>query len=138
MSTECFVYLLECTDKSTYVGATVDLEHRLRQHNGEIKGGAKATTIKIKQGLSWKRVCYIAGFPDWTAALQFEWAFKFYSRKYVKTKMSPLERRMRGLKDLLNLERPTSKSLAYKEWPEGMSPQIIWENESAKMIFGIL
>jgi structure-specific endonuclease subunit SLX1 len=138
MSTECFVYLLECTDKSTYIGATVDLEHRLRQHNGKIKGGAHATTIKIKQGLLWKRVCYIAGFPDWQAALQFEWAFKFYSRKYVKSKMSPLERRMRGLKDLLNLERPTSKALAYKEWPEGMSPQIIWENEAAKTIFGIL
>jgi predicted GIY-YIG superfamily endonuclease len=138
MSTECFVYLLECTDKSTYVGATVDLEHRLRQHNGEIKGGAHATTIKIKQGLSWKRVCYVSGFPDWQAALQFEWAFKFYSRKYVNSKMSPLERRMRGLKDLLNLERPTSKALAYKEWPEGMSPQIIWENEAAKTIFDIL
>jgi len=138
MSTECFVYLLECTDKSTYVGATVDLEHRLRQHNGEIKGGAHATTIKIKQGLSWKRVCYVSGFPDWQAALQFEWAFKFYSRKYVNSKMSPLERRMRGLNDLLNLERPTSKALAYKEWPEGMSPQIIWENEAAKTIFGIL
>jgi predicted GIY-YIG superfamily endonuclease len=71
-----FVYLLECTDKSTYVGATVDLDHRLRQHNKEIKGGAHATTMKVNQGHSWKRICYIKGFPDWTAALQFEWAFR--------------------------------------------------------------
>ena len=45
-----YVYLLESTSHATYVGATVDLEHRLRQHNGEIKGGASATTMKVKKG----------------------------------------------------------------------------------------
>jgi len=138
MATECFVYLLECTDKSTYVGATVDLEHRLRQHKGEIKGGAHATTMKVKQGSTWSRVCHVARFPDWQAALQFEWAFKYYSRKYVKTRMTPLERRMRGLKDVLTMERPTSKALAYSEWPTGMSPQIVWECEHAKMMYELL
>lgn len=38
-----------CTDNATYVGATVDLNRRLRQHNGEIKGGAHATTSKVKK-----------------------------------------------------------------------------------------
>ncbi|NDE19905.1 MAG: hypothetical protein EB000_05660, partial [Alphaproteobacteria bacterium] len=33
-----FVYLLESSDKATYVGATVDVDRRLRQHNKEIKG----------------------------------------------------------------------------------------------------
>jgi predicted GIY-YIG superfamily endonuclease len=32
-----YVYLLY-SDNSTYVGATVDLDRRLRQHNKEIKG----------------------------------------------------------------------------------------------------
>ena len=45
-----FVYLLECTDNSTYVGATVDVDRRLRQHNKEIKGGAHATGIKVAAG----------------------------------------------------------------------------------------
>jgi hypothetical protein len=60
-----FVYLLECTDKSTYVGATVDLDHRLRQHNKELAGGAHVTSTKVIQGNAWERVCHITGFPDW-------------------------------------------------------------------------
>ena len=34
-----YVYILICDDGSTYVGATVNLERRIRQHNKEIKGG---------------------------------------------------------------------------------------------------
>ena len=52
-----FVYLLECTDNATYVGATVDVDRRLRQHNKEIKGGAHATGSKVAAGKSWTRVC---------------------------------------------------------------------------------
>jgi structure-specific endonuclease subunit SLX1 len=125
-----YVYLLECTDKSTYVGATVDLEHRLRQHNCEISGGARATRMKVLEGNAWERVLYVSGFPDWQTALQFEWAFKFYSRKYPK-RMYPLERRLRGLMDLMHLEKSTSKSLPYTTYPEG-GPIIHWETEEAK------
>lgn len=121
-----FVYILECTDGSTYVGATVDPDHRLRQHNGEIKGGAHATTMKVNKGFVWNRICCITGFPDWVSALQFEWALKYYSRKLAK-RMNPLERRFRALKQLLAFERPTSKALAYSEWPDNLKPEIIWE-----------
>lgn len=38
-----FVYLLECADGSLYCGKTQDISRRLRQHNGEIAGGAKYT-----------------------------------------------------------------------------------------------
>ena len=131
-----FVYLLECTDTSTYVGATVDLEHRLRQHNKEIKGGAHATSIKVGQGHAWNFACYITGFPDWRSALQFEWAFKFYSRKYAKQnmRMPPLERRMRGLIDLMKQDRPTSKADLYSTYPEGV-PKIVWKSETAQRIY---
>tara|TARA_X000000950_G_C13883882_1_gene648049 strand:- start:216 stop:632 length:417 start_codon:yes stop_codon:yes gene_type:complete len=121
-----FVYLLESTNHATYVGATIDLDHRLRQHNGEIKGGARATTMKVKKGETWKRVCYIEGFPTWSECLRFEWAWKFYSRK-LSNKLFPLERRKQALQTLMSLERPTSKAIAYCEWETPIN--VVWENE---------
>ena len=85
---EFFVYLLISSSKSTYVGATVDLNRRLRQHNGELVGGAKATKIKVKKGEVWERACYVSEFPTWQAALQFEWRWKRLGRKFPK-KMYP-------------------------------------------------
>ena len=58
----------------TYVGATVDLARRLRQHNGEIQGGAKYTRLGAKG--SWSIVFTVEGFREQREALQFEWAIK--------------------------------------------------------------
>ena len=127
-----FVYLLESTDGATYVGATVDVDRRLRQHNKEIKGGAHATGTRVTKGESWDRICYVESFPDWKAALQFEWRWKQLSRK-LPAKMKPLERRMRALKELLELERPTTKAQAYTEWET--KPNIQWGSEIAEQGF---
>ena len=121
-----FVYLLESTNKSTYVGATVDLTKRLRQHNKEIKGGAVATSIKAQKGEQWTRICHVAGFPSWNAALQFEWRWKQLSRK-LPANMRPLERRIKALQQLLALDRPTSKAIPYSEWPN--KPEVIIEDQ---------
>lgn len=110
-----FVYLLVSTSGNTYVGATVDLNRRLRQHNKEIKGGAHATGTKVAQGDTWIRAAHVSGFPDWQATLQFEWRWKQLSRKYP-LKMKPLERRMAALKDLLKLKQSTSKAKPFSEW----------------------
>jgi putative endonuclease len=40
-----FVYILECSDKSLYVGCTNNLEKRLNQHNN-LKSGAHYTKIR--------------------------------------------------------------------------------------------
>jgi predicted GIY-YIG superfamily endonuclease len=120
-----FVYLLESSNHATYIGATVDLDHRLRQHNKEIKGGARATSAKVAQGEIWTRICYVEGFPDWKAALQFEWAWKFYSRK-LSNSLFPRTRRKQALDTLLSLERPTSKAIAYQEWD--VPPNVVWES----------
>jgi structure-specific endonuclease subunit SLX1 len=111
-----FVYLLISTSKTTYVGATVDLVRRLRQHNGELVGGAKATKIKVSKGEVWSRACYISDFPTWQSALQFEWKWKRLGRKFPR-KMRPLERRINALKLLLSLDRSTTKAMPFSEWP---------------------
>jgi len=112
---ESFVYLLVSTNGATYVGATIDLERRLRQHNKELKGGAHATGIKVGQGETWTRAAHVSGFPDWQSTLQFEWRFKQLSRK-LPIKMKPLERRLRALKMLLELPQSTTKAIPFKEW----------------------
>jgi len=45
-SQEWFVYLLRCADQSLYCGITTNLTKRLRQHNGELVGGAKYTKTR--------------------------------------------------------------------------------------------
>ena len=108
-----YVYLLYC-DNSTYVGATVDLDRRLRQHNKEICGGAKATGRKVAKGKIWNRICYVSGFPDWQSTLQFEWRWKQITRTLDRDE--PITRRMKALKKLIGLEQSTSKAKPFKEW----------------------
>jgi structure-specific endonuclease subunit SLX1 len=127
-----FVYLLVSTNGNTYVGATVDLDRRLRQHNKEIKGGAHATGIKVSQGETWTRASHVSGFPDWQATLQFEWRWKQLSRK-LPIKMNPLERRIQALKTLLNLPQSTSKAKPYSEWE--LTPEVHLETDDAKMYY---
>jgi len=127
-----YVYLLVSSSGSTYVGATVDLNRRLRQHNKEIKGGAHATGAKVSKGETWIRAAHVSGFPDWQAALQFEWRWKQLTRK-LSIKINPLERRMTALKQLLALERPTTKAMAYSEWVA--PPEVHIEEEEAKKYY---
>jgi predicted GIY-YIG superfamily endonuclease len=131
-----FVYLLLSSPNrnATYVGATVDLDRRLRQHNKEITGGAHATGIKVAKGETWIRVAHIEGFPDWQSALQFEWRWKQLTRK-ITISVHPLHRRMMALKELLKLERPTSKAKAYSEWHE--RPNVVLEDEEAQKYYEI-
>ena len=48
-----FVYILECSDKTLYVGSTNNLEKRLREHN-ELKSGAHYTKIRRPVLLKYK------------------------------------------------------------------------------------
>ena len=41
-----FVYIIQCSDGTFYIGITTDLDRRIKQHNGKITGGAKYTRIK--------------------------------------------------------------------------------------------
>ena len=65
------VYLLKSGNYS-YVGMTNDFTKRFRQHNKEIKGGARYTSKRT----DWYPVLIIDGFTDMKSAMQCEWRLK--------------------------------------------------------------
>lgn len=56
-----FVYILECSDSSLYVGSTNNLEKRLHEHNNS-KGGAHYTKIRRPVILKYSEV--VATFAE--------------------------------------------------------------------------
>jgi len=116
-----YVYWLQ-DDKSnkTYIGKTNDLDRRLRQHNGELSGGAFAT-----HGSHWHRVCHVTGFPDERGALQFEWAWKHYSRR-LPIKDS-FQRRVQALHALLSADKVTSKADVFEDL------EVVWEDDRSPL-----
>ena len=54
---EWCVYLLRCADGSLYTGIATDLQRRLRQHNGELAGGARYTRPRRPVELVWSEAC---------------------------------------------------------------------------------
>ena len=121
---EWFCYLLVSTDlKRTYIGATNNPDRRLQQHNRLKAGGAKATA-----GKDWFRFLLIGGFPDGRAALQFEWAWKYHSRKSG----SGIKNRLKGLLHLLKQEKSTSTAIPFSEWIE--APHIIEEYSNIDLL----
>jgi predicted GIY-YIG superfamily endonuclease len=77
-----YCYILSNDDGYTYVGYTINPERRIRQHNGEIIGGAKATKGKGK----WKFICLLSGFVNNHQALSCEWRIKHPTGKKQKPK----------------------------------------------------
>jgi putative endonuclease len=69
---EIVVYLLNCDGSNrTYIGYSTNLAKRLRQHAGELVGGARST-----RGHCWTLVGYIQGFTDKGHAMSVEWKAK--------------------------------------------------------------
>lgn len=102
-----YVYLLKSlTTRKTYIGYTIDPYRRLRQHNGEITGGAKYT----RYGKPWVLICYISGFPDKITALQFEWRNHHPLKKWGK-RIPGVKGRLIVLKKTLAMDNFTPKCI---------------------------
>lgn len=86
----------------TYAGVSPDPVRRLRQHNSEIKGGAKYTTSK---GPGWTHMCLVSGFEK-IQALQFEWAVKHCPPRVAGGPVNRLNKMI----NVLNKDKWTSKS----------------------------
>ena len=93
-----FCYILRSLNEKykneTYIGFTDDPLHRIRQHNGLIKGGAKFT----KRKRPWKIVLVISNFPNKIIALKFEWAWQ-----------NPFKSTLTS-KEIINIEIPVRKN----------------------------
>lgn len=93
----------------TYNGYTNNPKKRIRQHNQEIKGGAEYT--KKWGNKSWEIYVLIKGFPDVSTALKCEWRIKHPAPKKIRPKRyNTPEGRIKGLIEILNMEKFTSKT----------------------------
>ncbi|XP_049345940.1 uncharacterized protein LOC125810509 [Solanum verrucosum] len=83
------VYLILSTNPptKTYVGVTTNFSRRLKEHNGELKGGAKAS----RSGRPWICACLIRGFKGRSEACAFESKWKQISRKLPRKRKSTTE-----------------------------------------------
>lgn len=117
MDKSWFCYLLDSPIGPTYVGSTIDLNRRLRQHNCEISGGARATksVCAVYGGPAWHRELHVKGFPSEGEALRFEWRWKALTKKQSK-RLSPIERRFKALLALMALPKSTENAMLFSDY----------------------
>ena len=93
-----FVYLLKSeVSNRTYVGYTIDVQQRLRRHNGELSGGARRTRI----ARPWKVVMFVS-FEHERTAMQYEFCIH-KTRKFKRG--TGVANKMKVMKGLLSQER---------------------------------
>ena len=68
------LYILECADKTLYVGITTDLERRVGEHNSSALGA------KYTRGRRPVRLVFSRSFPDRSSATREESRVKNLSR----------------------------------------------------------
>jgi len=70
-------YLKSATRKRTYIGVSNDIYRRLKQHNGQIRGGAKYT----RSGRPWQIVMVLGPYKTCQEACRVEWRAKRFRGK---------------------------------------------------------
>jgi predicted GIY-YIG superfamily endonuclease len=104
----------------TYVGYTIDVAHRWRQHSRMISGGAKSTG---------RFVCCIplaimSGFPTRQSALQYEWRLKKLRLHKAVRHLPVFARREKTIVELFKLENATRSAQPLAEFRHNLS--ITW------------
>jgi predicted GIY-YIG superfamily endonuclease len=97
----------------TYIGITTNIQRRLRQHRGEIVGGARFTARtqkKFPEG-QWELICFLSGFENRSEVTRWERLCKI---------------RCRGLKQ---------RSEAFDSLGKGQHPKEFTERQKEK--FGV-
>ena len=103
----CYV-LISKDKKHTYIGATNNIDRRLRQHNGIIKGGAKYT----RKWRPWEHLCII-GPIDKINCLRLEWRLKrckCVNSNRLRINTGGIKRKVENIYQVLNLKKWNSLS----------------------------
>ena len=77
----CYILRSVTAPWRTYSGSTNNFPHRLRQHNGELVGGA----VMTKTTRPWRIAALIYNFSNRSSALRFEWFTKMKHNKTLWT-----------------------------------------------------
>ena len=107
-----YCYIIRSTNinypNSTYNGSTNNLVRRLRQHNGVITGGAKATRGKGP----WVYISIWDGFLTHNEALSCEWKIKHPTNTRTRpSKYNGIKGRIKSLSLLIGLDCWTKQSV---------------------------
>lgn len=111
INTKYYCYIIRSTNpnfsNSTYNGSTNNLVRRLRQHNGEIVGGAKATRGKGP----WVFIAIWEGFQSHREALSCEWRIKHPTNTRKRpSRYNGVKGRIKSLGLLVGLDCWTNQS----------------------------
>lgn len=98
-------FIQNAANTKTYIGSTNNFPRRIRQHNGEICGGARYTA-----GDCWKPAILLSGFTTWSQTLRFEYIWKHLKLRNISNKRgigAGMQRRLQILEYLLQKEEWT-------------------------------
>lgn len=92
---QLYVYILECSDKSFYVGVTNDVNRRIDEHNEGIDSSSYTYSRRPVTVVYWEM------FQNYNSAIQREKQIKGWSRQ---KKIALINDDINGLKRLSNLK----------------------------------
>jgi len=108
-----YVYLLSNPiNRRTYLGATNDYTRRLRQHNGDLGGGARYTHMHAPK--QWRIHCVVAGLNK-HQALSMEAFAKSRAVRPQSQALSPLHTRVASLESLILEQFPAAQLIKMGE-----------------------
>ena len=99
----CYILQSISNPRRTYIGITNNLKRRLRQHNGDIVGGAKYT----RSNRPWQMIGYLGGFRNKNEVLRFEYRMhhppkgKYRQKEFKGKKRIGLNGRVSTLREVI-------------------------------------
>lgn len=118
-----YCYILKSSNSNnTYNGSTNDIVRRLRQHNGELTGGA----LRTKLHRPWEYIAILRGFPNHKNALSCEWKIRHpvgSAKKRKSAKFSGAKGRILSLNEIFRLDKWTNKC---EEWNKDIPKLDLW------------